>query len=221
MHLTDTERRRLAVLAHPKPQDKPLGRPRVAAEIEQLVIRMATENPRWGYRRIQGALSNLGYHIDKTTVRNILRRHHIDPAPIRGKTGMSWSQFVTLHWEVLQATGFFATSRSRVVHLWTVVTQLARHLNTRGVRLLGLIRHSAISILAWVAQQYRTLWAGCHRHSDSQWRVAFKRRRRMPERVFPTRRLASSRQVARHPSPFLVPVPGRSQESSITKSAPV
>ena len=144
IQLTDTERRRLAVLAHPidqkhlrdistiatpdtlqrwyrrlvietpscQPQGRPLRRPRVAAEIEQLVIRMAHENLRWGYRRIQGALSNLDYHIDNTTVRTILRRNHIDPAPIRVKAGMSWSQCVKLHWEVLAASGFFEVQLS-------------------------------------------------------------------------------------------------------------
>src|SRR5207244_4862888 len=68
-----------------------LGRPRVAEEIEQLVVRMAEENPTWGYRRIQGALANLGHRIDKLTVRNILRRHHMEPAPQRCKAGLSWA----------------------------------------------------------------------------------------------------------------------------------
>jgi hypothetical protein len=53
-----------------------LGRPRVSDEIEALVLHMDNDNPTWGYRRIQGALANLGHHIDKITVRNILRRHH-------------------------------------------------------------------------------------------------------------------------------------------------
>ena len=57
-----------------------LGRPRVAEEIERLVVRMAEENPTWGYRRIQGALANLEHHIDAITVRNILRRHQLEPA---------------------------------------------------------------------------------------------------------------------------------------------
>src|SRR5215510_2662320 len=72
------------------PHRHDLGRPRVAAEIEQLVIRMTEENATWGYRRIQGALANLGYSIDALTVRNILRRHHLDPAPRRRQAGMSW-----------------------------------------------------------------------------------------------------------------------------------
>lgn len=62
---------------------------------------MAEENASWGYRRIQGALKNLGYPINASTVRNILRRHHMEPAPRRRKTGMSWSQFLKMHWEVL------------------------------------------------------------------------------------------------------------------------
>jgi len=83
-----------------------LGRPPVVEEIEQLVVRMAEENPTWGYRRIQGALANLGHQIDKITVRNILRRHHLEPAPQRRQSGMSWAQFLKLHWEVLAATDF-------------------------------------------------------------------------------------------------------------------
>jgi hypothetical protein len=120
LRLTDTERRRLAKLAHllsrkqlrdtvtittpamlmrwynqliaskfdgNKKRNGP-GRPHVDDEIEQLVVRMAEDNPTWGYRRIQGALTNLGHTIDKITVRNILRRHHIDPAPTRRQAGM-------------------------------------------------------------------------------------------------------------------------------------
>jgi putative transposase len=115
LRLTDTERRRLATLAHPlgrtrlqevasiatpetllrwykrliaqkfdgSKQRRPCGRPRIAEEAEQLIVRMAEENPTWGYRRIQGALANLGHRIDKITVRNILRRHYLEPAPQR------------------------------------------------------------------------------------------------------------------------------------------
>src|SRR5712691_7508665 len=57
-------------------QRRQWGRPRVAEDIEQLVVRMAEEYRTWGYRRIQGALRNLGHNIDTITVRNILRRHH-------------------------------------------------------------------------------------------------------------------------------------------------
>ncbi len=83
-----------------------------------------------GYRRIQGALANLGHQIDKMTVRNILRRHFIDPAPQRRKAGMSWAQFLKLHWEVLAATDFFtvevATWHGLVTYYVLVVMELAK-----------------------------------------------------------------------------------------------
>jgi putative transposase len=142
LHLTDTERRRRAALAHPLGRKRlkdvatiatpdtllrwykrliaqkfdgsrhrqKLGRPRVAEEIEQLVVRMAEENATWGYRRMQGALANLGHDIDAIAVRNILRRHYMhymEPAPQRRKAGRRWAQFLKLHWEVLAATDFF------------------------------------------------------------------------------------------------------------------
>ena len=60
-----------------------MGRPRVAEEIERLVVRMAKENPSWGYDRIVGALANLGYRLSDQTVGNLLRRHGLSPAPKR------------------------------------------------------------------------------------------------------------------------------------------
>src|SRR5712692_3174721 len=61
------------------------GRPRVMAEIRQLVARMATENRGWGYTRIQGALANLGHDVGRGTIATILRQHGIEPAPERQK----------------------------------------------------------------------------------------------------------------------------------------
>src|SRR5712691_300439 len=59
------------------------GRPRTATEISNLVIRMAEENRSWGYRRIQGALANVGHVVARTTIADILKRHGIEPAPER------------------------------------------------------------------------------------------------------------------------------------------
>ena len=70
------------------------GRPRAAAEIAGLVIRMAEENRGWGYRRIQGALANLGHVLAHKTIANILRQHGIEPAPERSrKTRVSQQTF--------------------------------------------------------------------------------------------------------------------------------
>jgi Homeodomain-like domain len=68
-------------------QRKTLGRPRIDAELEALVVRMAQENHSWGYDRIAGALAPLGYTLSDQTVGNILKRHGIPPAPAREQEG--------------------------------------------------------------------------------------------------------------------------------------
>jgi putative transposase len=73
-----------------------VGRPRIAEEIERLVVRMAKENPSWGYDRIVGALANLGHRLSDQTVGNLLRRHGISPAPKRKQT-VSWKDFIRSH----------------------------------------------------------------------------------------------------------------------------
>ena len=60
---------------------KKVGRPRIRQVIVDLILRFASENPSWGYDRIQGALANVGYHISDTTVGNVLKQHGIVPAP--------------------------------------------------------------------------------------------------------------------------------------------
>jgi hypothetical protein len=82
------------------------GRPRTFDEIETLVIHMAEENRDGGYRRIQGALSNLGHEIARSTIADILKRRGIEPAPDRkGKT--TWKEFLSRHWELIVAADFF------------------------------------------------------------------------------------------------------------------
>jgi putative transposase len=72
------------------------GRPMLADEIRHLVVRLAKENPRWGYDRIQGALANLGHRISDTTVKNILKEHGIEPAPQRKRQTRSPSSATSL-----------------------------------------------------------------------------------------------------------------------------
>ena len=74
--------------------------------IAELVARIARENPRWGYTRIQGALQNVGHRVGRTTVAHVLKRHGIDPAPERGKR-TTWSQFLKADWGVIAAADFF------------------------------------------------------------------------------------------------------------------
>jgi hypothetical protein len=88
------------------------GRPRTRSEIEELVIRMAGENRAWGYRRIQGALSNLGHTIARSTIADILQRHGLEPAPERARK-TTWKEFLSRHWELIVAADFFT------VEMWT------------------------------------------------------------------------------------------------------
>ena len=79
------------------------------SEVAALVVRMAVENPQWGYTRIRDALSNLGHTIARTTVKRILRDHGIDPAPERSRR-TPWKTFLQAHWDGLAACDL---SRSR------------------------------------------------------------------------------------------------------------
>ena len=88
------------------------GRPRVGDSIRSLVVRMAQENRTWGYKRIQGALANVGHTICTTTVRRILKGHGIEPAPARSKK-TTWREFISSHWDSLAAADFFT------VEVWT------------------------------------------------------------------------------------------------------
>lgn len=81
------------------------GRPKTAVEIEKLIVRMACENPRWGYTRIRGALHNLGHEIGRNTIKRILLDNGFDP--IR-KKGMSWKTFLKAHYGAIAATDFFS-----------------------------------------------------------------------------------------------------------------
>jgi hypothetical protein len=91
---------------------KSVGRPRIDKDIEGLVVRMAQENRSWGYDRIVGALTNLGYTVSDQTVGNILQRHSIPPAPERTKT-VTWQEFIRIHMDVLGATDFFTSEMWR------------------------------------------------------------------------------------------------------------
>src|SRR6476646_6611780 len=74
--------------------------PGTAASLQRLVIQFATENPRWGYTRIRGALRNLGHEVGRNTIKRILAEHGLEPAPKRGKA-MPWKTFLRAHFGVI------------------------------------------------------------------------------------------------------------------------
>jgi putative transposase len=117
------------------------------------LVQRAVENATWGYRRIQGALANLGHPIDAITVRNILRRHHLEPAPPRRQTGMSWEQFLKLHWEVLAATDFFTVEGATWHGLVTYYVLVVMELATRRVQVAGITPHPTAAFMQQCARQ--------------------------------------------------------------------
>ncbi len=97
---------------------------------------MARENDTWGYDRIQGALANLGHLIAPNTVKNILKRHGIEPAPEREKR-TSWATFLKAHWNVMAATDFFTVEVWTPRGLITYYVLFIIHLSTRSVHIAG------------------------------------------------------------------------------------
>jgi putative transposase len=130
------------------------GRPAVARELRGLVLRLARENPTWGYRRIHGELCRLGYmdRIGASTVWTILQRAGVAPAPTR--SALTWRQFLRAQAASVLAVDFFTVDtvfRQRLYVLFAI------EIATRRVHVLGVTEHPAGD---WVAQQARNLVMG-------------------------------------------------------------
>ena len=129
------------------------GRPRTAVALETLIVRLAEENRDWGYRRIQGALSNLGHEIARSTIAEILERHGIEPAPERSRK-TTWKEFLSRHWDLIVAADFFT------VEVWTrrglqrFVVLFVIELSTRKVKIAGI---GAVANGLWMSQIGRNL----------------------------------------------------------------
>jgi putative transposase len=129
------------------------GRPAIDQEVEALVVRMAQENPSWGYDRIVGALANLGYTVSDQTVGNILKRHGITPAPER-KTTTTWKEFIRTHLDLLVATDFFTAEVWTLGRLVTYYVLFFIHLGTREVHVAGVTSYPNH---AWMRQIARNV----------------------------------------------------------------
>src|SRR6478609_3689094 len=116
------------------------GRPWIKREVEQLIVRMASENRDWGYDRIAGALANLGHEISDQTVGNVLRRHGLPPAPERKRT-TTWAAFIRTHLALLAGTDFFTAEVLTLRGLVTYYVLFFIHLESRRIYLAGLTVH--------------------------------------------------------------------------------
>lgn len=112
------------------------GRPPVSEEITELVLRMARENPSWGYDRIEGRLANMGHQVSDGTVGDILKAHGIEPAP-RRKHESTWKQFIQSHWECLGAIDFITVEVWTMGRPVTYYVLLVMKLATRSVHFAG------------------------------------------------------------------------------------
>jgi len=113
------------------------SRRNVLVEIRRLVVRMAEENPTWGYTRIQGALKNVGHRVGRSTIRRILKAAGLPPVPQRPT---SWQTFLNAHWGSIAAADFF-TSEVWTWRLATYYTVLIIDQASRRVQMLGFTPH--------------------------------------------------------------------------------
>jgi putative transposase len=141
----DIVRRRWAARSMPSKT----GRPATRRNIKALVLRLARENPEWGYRRIHGELAGLGVKVAASTVWEILRYAGIDPAPRR--SGLAWSQFLRSQAQAILACDLFTVDllNGTQAYVLAVIEHATRRIRIRGVTL-----HPTGE---WTAQQARNL----------------------------------------------------------------
>jgi putative transposase len=110
----------------------------VLAEIRRVGVRMAEENPTWGYTRIQGALKSVGHRVGRSTIARILKAHGLPPVPARPT---SWQTFLRAHWGAIASADFFTTEVWTWHGLVTYYTVFVIDLTSRRVQIVGSTPH--------------------------------------------------------------------------------
>ena len=128
------------------------GRPPLDAELQSLVVRLARENRRWGYRRIVGELRKLGLGVSATSVRSVLKRHQVPPAPRRSDP--SWRTFLRAQAQGVLACDFLTVDTVRLRRFYVL---FFIELGTRRVHLAGAAANPSGP---WTTQQARNLMIG-------------------------------------------------------------
>jgi len=128
------------------------GRPPIDLETRQLILRLARENPHWGCVRIQGELRKLGIRVSATTIRSLLRRARLGPAPRRN--GPTWREFMRAQAAGIVSCDFFTVE---TVWLKTIYVLFFLHLESRRILSFSV---TCKPDGAWVTQQARNLFIG-------------------------------------------------------------
>lgn len=138
-----------------------MGRPGVIREIRELTVRMAEENPSWGYARIQGALRHIDHRVARSTIAKVLKEHGIKPSPDRPK---SWATFVRAHAHLIAAADFFTgeawTMRGLVRHFTLFFVDVA----TRRVYIAGTTTNPTSAWMEQIARNVTDCETGFLRH---------------------------------------------------------
>jgi putative transposase len=140
--------RRLVARQWTYPHRRP-GRPAIAVEVRDLVMRLARENPSWGYLRIVGELRKLGIVVSATSVRNVLIKADLPPAPQRDR--QSWGQFLRTHGESILACDFFTVDTVWLRRIYVLVFL------SIGSRRIEYVACTSKPNTAWMLQQARNL----------------------------------------------------------------
>jgi putative transposase len=170
--------RRLIAKKWSYPRKRP-GRPGTMKKVARLIVRMATENPTWGYSRIQGALNNLDHRVARSMIARVLKEQGIPPVPDRPT---SWRTFLRANWGKVAAADFLTTEIWTARGLVTYYTLFVLDLCTRRVRVAGSTPHPDEAFMAQAARSltdavdsflvgYRALI--CDR--DTKWTDEFRR----------------------------------------------
>jgi len=129
------------------------GRPRINRELEELIIKLASENPNDGYETLVGRLKILGFETNAETIQNVLKRNGIPPSPER-RGCLTWKEFLESHWECLAATDFFTWEVLTPYGLVTYFVLFFIRLKDRKVHISGVTPNPNE---IWMSQMARNL----------------------------------------------------------------